>query len=190
MIITIGRECGCEAEDVAKLLSEKLNIPYYNKEEITEKAKEKNLYKKYPNFFKEKQVNSLLYSIAVGENDLTYKTPEKIFKELFREKEGIIVGRASNFAFKNDPDVVKVFLTGEKEKRIQKIKDKYDVSENKAKMIVEETDYRRRNYHNYYTGELWGNSNHYDLCICETKLGVSETANCIIDYIERMNKQS
>ena len=65
MIITIGRECGCRGDSVGKALAKKFNIPFYDKNAIKELAKKSGAYDKYPNFFAEKPVNSLIYSIAI-----------------------------------------------------------------------------------------------------------------------------
>lgn len=50
MIITIGRECGCDGDEVAARLASKYGIACYTKKEIIRLAKEKGVYDKYPFF--------------------------------------------------------------------------------------------------------------------------------------------
>ena len=61
MIITIGRQCGCGADEIGKMLSEKYAIPCYAKSKLLEYAREKELYDKYPYFFGEVPADFLDY---------------------------------------------------------------------------------------------------------------------------------
>ena len=96
----------------------------------------------------------------------------------------VVVGRASDFAFKNRNDAVRIFLCGDKDSRIKRIMDKHGISESKAKSLVEETDAKRRSYHDYYSGENWGYSGHYDLCLDEAKLDVDGVVEMVSAYMK------
>ena len=71
----------------------------------------------------------------------------------------------------------------EGEKRAELIEKKHNVSPKKAAKIVEDTDLRRRTYHNYYTGEEWGNAEYYDICIDVSKVGEDGALRLIEAYI-------
>lgn len=94
-------------------------------------------------------------------------------ERLLDGQDGVVVGRVSDFAVKNRNDAVRIFLCVDKTSRIKRIMDKHGISESKVKSLVEETDARRRSYHDYYSGENWGYSGHYDLCLDEVKLGMA-----------------
>ena len=81
---------------------------------------------------------------------------------------------------------MRIFLCGDIDKRIKRIAEKHGISDRKARNLVEETDARRRNYHDYYSGENWGYSGHYDLCLDETKLGVDGVVCMVAAFVERM----
>ena len=68
-------------------------------------------------------------------------------------------------------------------KRAELIEKKHNVSPKKAAKIVEDTDLRRRSYHNYYTGEEWGNAEYYDICIDVSKVGEDGALRLIEAYI-------
>ena len=85
-------------------------------------------------------------------------------------------------------DAVRMFLCGDKTSRIKRIMDKHGISESKAKSLVEETDARRRSYHDYYSGENWGYSGHYDLCLDEAKLGVDGVVEMVAAYMKVIGK--
>ena len=165
MIITIARQCGCEGDEVGRKLSEIYGIPCYSKKELIELAKEKKVYDKYPFYFGERQVDDMMSMVADDMNLKVRETPKKALSALFEDQPCIVIGRASDYAYKEHPDAVRIFLCGDKKTRISKIAKKHQVSELKAKMIVDDTDRRRKQYHNYYSGETWGLADNYDLCL-------------------------
>ena len=165
MIITIARQCGCMGDQIGKALAEKYFIPFYDKDAVCRLAKEKGLYEKYPYFYGEMPLDMMLYADIIDNENC------------------VVVGRCGNNAFRHREDVISVFLTGNKEKRAELIEKKHNVSPKKAAKIVEDTDLRRRSYHNYYTGEEWGNAEYYDICIDVSKVGEDGALRLIEAYI-------
>ena len=135
MVITIARECGCEGDEVGRKLSEIYGIPCYSKKELIELAKEKKVYDKYPFYFGERQVDDMMSMVADDMNLKVRETPKKVLSALFGDQPCIVIGRASDYAYKEHPDAVRIFLCGDKKTRIEKIAKKHQVSESKAKMI-------------------------------------------------------
>ena len=43
----------------------------------------------------------------------------------------------------------------------------------------------RKAYHNYYAKGKWGDSRNYELSINSSRIGLDETTNVIIDYIDK-----
>ena len=66
MIITIDRQCGCGGHRVGVLLAEKLGLELYDKKKLLEESKKIGKFEENSDFFDEKSVNSLLYSIAMN----------------------------------------------------------------------------------------------------------------------------
>ena len=64
MIITIGRECGCNADEIGRMLAGKYGIFCYTKAELIQLAKEKGVYEKYPFFFGEMPVDMMISPMA------------------------------------------------------------------------------------------------------------------------------
>lgn len=187
MIITIGRQCGCSGDEVGRKLSKLLNIPFYTKKDLIGLAKEKKIYEKYPFYFGEEPVNAMVSSVA---DDFcaskAYDIPHKALKVLLGDRDAIVIGRASNYAYRNEPGTARIFLCGDRAERVKNIANKHGVSERKARLMVDKTDEKRRGYHKYYTGEEWGSAGNYDLCIDAVKLGVDKTARLIADYTKIM----
>ena len=185
MIITVARQCGCEGDQIGKALAEKYGIPYYDKAAIMEIAKQKGLYEKYPDFYGEVPVDTLLYTIARGEDPgRAYKVPEKALTEIIGDDDFVLLGRCGNYAFRGHENMVSVFLNGELKKREENAAAEYHVPARKSHNLVQDMDQRRRTYHKYYTGEIWGMADNYDLCIDVTELGVKGAVAMVGAYID------
>lgn len=192
MIITIARKCGCDGDVIGMAVAEKYNMTFLDKEVISQKAKEYGCYDEYEEFYGETPVNSLLYSIVMetDEDSVLYKTPEKalsFIKKLDEENKNggcVIQGRCGNYAFKDNDDMISIFLTADEADCIENVKKKHGVSERKAKAIVRETNDRRKTYHKYYTGQDWGHADNYDLCLNVSRLGVDGVLEMIASFIQ------
>ena len=75
MIITIARKCGCDADTIGRAVAEKYHLHFMDREAIAASAKEAGCYDEYEEFYSERPVNSLLYSIVtVSYTHLTLPT--------------------------------------------------------------------------------------------------------------------
>lgn len=192
MRITIARECGCYGDEIGQVLADRLGVPLYNKKKLTEFAKEKGIYEHYPDYFGENSAGALLSAIAAddGEDSVVRKTPRKVLDQLLgTEKSFVLIGRAGNYAYRNEDTVVRVFLSGDKDARIAHLMEKHQISRHEAKKLIEKTEGRRREYHTYYTGEDWGYAANYDLCINDTRFGIEGTAEIILQYVRNCEAQ-
>ena len=106
MLITIGRECGCGADEIGKILSDKYGIPFYAKSELVKYAKEKGIYEKYPYFFGEVPTDFFMSSLDENVMERVRNTPKEALGKLIQDKDCIIIGRTSNFVFRDKDDSV------------------------------------------------------------------------------------
>ena len=84
MIITIGRECGCNGNKIGRALAEKYHMAFYDKSVISKCAQDKGIYDRYPDFYKEVPGNTLMYTISMEEDEesVLYETPKKALSGL------------------------------------------------------------------------------------------------------------
>lgn len=183
MLITIGRECGCGADEIGKILSDKYGIPFYAKLELVKYAKEKGIYEKYPYFFGEVPTDFFMSSLDENVMERVRNTPKEALGKLIQDKDCIIIGRTSNFVFRDKDDSVRIFLCANLNYRIAQIAMKHNLSMDKARKLVEETDERRKRYHQYYTGEEWGYAGNYDLTMDVSELGIQGLINVVDAFI-------
>lgn len=185
MIITIARECGCYGDLIGEKLGEKLGIPVYDKKSVTQMAKEAGIYSKYPNFFSEKQANEFLAAIISDECETVKDTPQKALSAAIKDESFLLIGRCGNFAYGTDHNVLRIFLSGNRQIRVGNIMRKHNVNVREAENTVDSTDERRAAYHKYYTDETWGYAGNYDLCLDACRLGVDGVIDIVLQYIKR-----
>lgn len=197
-IITIGREYGSGGRDIARALSEKYNIPFYDKELLARAAKDSGICEDLFKSHDEKPTNSFLYSLVMDTYSMGYagntyaEMPinHKVFlaqfdtiKKIASEGPCVIVGRCADYALENIPNTVSVFIHADDELRTARIARRHNLSVGKAKDMMAKTDKRRSSYYNYYTNKKWGYSDSYDLCVDSGKLGIEKAAEVIENYV-------
>ena len=170
-------------EDVLKSLGE-----LYDRKKLEEEAKKLGKLDENKEFFQEKAVNSLLYSIAVsyGESNPMEKSFELI-RELTQQKSAVIIGRCSGAIYANDPEATTVFLHADKDCRIKRVMERDGINEKKAAKLIKEVDEKRASFHKFCTGKEWEDANQYQLSIDTGKLDISDAADMIINYINAKN---
>ncbi len=63
----------------------------------------------------------------------------------------------------------------------------FDVSESKARDMINKKDKQRSSYYNYYSNKKWGHSKTYDMTLNSAKLDVDGCVEMILRYKELMN---
>lgn len=143
MIITIARQCGSGGHEIGKELASRLGLELYDRKKLEEEAKKLGKLDENKEFFQEKAVNSLLYSIALsyGESNPMEKSFELI-RELTQQKPAVIIGRCSGAIYANDSEATTVFLHADKDCRIKRVMERDSINEKKAAKLIKEVDER------------------------------------------------
>lgn len=203
-VITIGREFGSGGLDVARKLSEKLNVKYYDKELLAMAAKESGLCEEIFENHDEKPTNSFLYSLVMDTYSVSGYTSapfldmplnHKVFlaqfdaiKKLAEKESCIIVGRCADYALSEHPNCISVFIHADMDFRIKHVMDTFDLTKEKAKDMIQKTDKKRASYYNYYSSKKWGDSRSYNLSIDSSQLGLDGCVEMILDYMDIKQK--
>ena len=192
-IITIERQYATGGKRIAKVVAEKLGIPYYNNH-ILELAGEKiGLPADYLRDVEETTSGSLLFSLAMAAtvnatgvtlmslSQQLFLAEEEIINELVKEGPCVIVGRCAGHILRDRDDCLNVFIYGEREKRIDRALNEYHVSRNEVESMVRKMDRRRANFYNTSAQKKWGERDNYHLCIDSGTLGLEKCAEIIVD---------
>ena len=204
-IITITRQYGSGGHDIGKLLSERLGIPFYDKELISLAAKKSGVSPEVFAQADERMSNSLLYTLSTGlynygngfsamgdlpMNDRLYILQHKIIKEKAEKEVFVVVGRCADYILKEYDNVVRVFVYADLDVRARRAVERQDIEASRARQAVSKVDKNRANYYSFYSGQQWGAPENYDLCLNSTKLSVEQAADLIIDYLKITGNKS
>ena len=202
LIITIARQYGSGGREIGEIVAEKLGIPIYDKEIITEVAARSNLSEEVIKKTDESATNSLLYTLAMGSNivgttmHFGYKMPlnDKLFilqSDIIRDyaEAGscVIIGRCSDYVLRDEESILRIFVYGDLDHRKARVEERHP--ELKSSQIIDtinKTDKRRSTYYNFYTGNKWGKYDNYDLAINSSTLGIEGTAEMIYTIAKKM----
>ena len=195
-VITISRQFGCGAHEIATKLSEKLSIPYYDKEILKRAAKDSGFDERLFVFYDEKPTGSFLFNISADGyttvTDTGIPLEDKIFqyqfdtiRKLAEEGSCIIIGRCSDYVLRDFPNLLKIFLHANNDFRRERVINQYGISEKSAAKEIKTTDKKRARFHNFYSEYKWGDACNYDLSIDVSRIGIDDTVDLIADYINK-----
>lgn len=202
-IYTIGREFGSSGKAVGEKLAEKLGIKVYDKELLQQAAKDSGFCEEIFENHDERPTNSFLYSLVMDTYSVSgYSTApfldmplnHKVFLAQFEtikkiaEKEScVIVGRCADYALADNPECINIFIKADISERIKNVSRAFNLTENKARDMINKTDKQRASYYNYYTSKKWGDSKSYDMCLDSGKLSVDGCVEMILKFRELMD---
>ena len=202
-IYTIGREFGSGGQYVGEELAKRLGIKLYDKELLQQAAKDSGFCEEIFENHDEKPTNSFLYSLVMDTYSVNgYSTASfldmplnhKVFlaqfetiKKIAERESCVIVGRCADYALADHPDCINTFIKADMSFRIKMISKRANITENKAKDMIQKQDKQRASYYNYYTSKKWGDSKSYDLCLDSSKLGIDGCVDMILTFREIMD---
>ena len=202
-VITIGREFGSGGREIAKRLSEKYGIPYYDKDLLARAAKDSGLCEEVLQNHDEVPTSSFLYNLVMdtysfGYNSSAYvdmPVSHRVFlaqfdtiKKIAEEGPCIIVGRCADYALADRDNLVTVFIAGKMEVKVKRIMEKYDLTESKAREMIMKKDKQRKSYYDYYSSKKWGNVDTYDLAVNSSVLGFDGTVELISEFVDNVEQ--
>lgn len=199
-IITIGRQYGSAGKEIGLTLAERMGVKCYDKELLDRAAKESGLCQELFEHHDEKPTSSFLYSLVMDTYSTGYSSAafadmpinHKIFlaqfnsiKKLAKEGSCVIVGRCADYALADDPNLLAVFMNAPLKARIRRIAEKYDLTDAKAKDLIQKTDKKRASYYNYYSNKKWGDAASYHYCLDSSYLGVQGTVDLLKFLVDK-----
>lgn len=182
IIITINREYGSGGRYVGKLLAEKLNIAFYDKELINEISKETGLSKKY--IEENEQKKHALGSSEYNNEDALFVAETKAIKKVARDS-CVIVGRCADYVLGNKKNTYNIFLYSSLENEVKRAVKYYGLDKSKAEKKINKINKERAKHYKYYTGRNWKDVSNYDMCLNVDELGIEHTAHVIIKMIKK-----
>ena len=184
-IITISREFGSGGRTVGKLLAEKLNYKYYDKEIIEEIAKESGFNKDYIEEARDSKTYNNIFNIGflardyMGKSidDYIWDSQVKVIENIANSDEpAVIVGRCSDYILKDREDTLHVFIHADIKDRKRRVREKYGDTKVSLEKRIRDKDKKRKVYYRFYTDSEWGNVENFTVTLNSGKLGIE---NCV-----------
>lgn len=208
-VITISRELGSGGRTIGRLLAQKLNVRYSDKELIhglqqkfnlttsgieNLKGQKKNWFNDFiqlvapapdANLFVEMGSQYIKEFRADLTTDDIHEAEVEIIKAIAAEGSCVIAGRSAFFVLKDTPNKVDIFITASMEHRIARVMHKQGLSREQAIEVIERVDKMRDNYIQRYTGKSRYDVRNYSLALNVDDISEEDAADIILDFIKK-----
>lgn len=196
-VITIARGYGSGGKTIGKMLSEKLDIPFYDRELLRMASDDSGIHERLFGQADERVKPGLrkpFGRVYKGEllppesddfisDDNLFNYQAKIIKEPADTCSCVIVGRCADFILQGRTNVVKLFVHAPFESCVKTVMDMYALPQKEAEKKIQDTDRHRSAYYKYYTGRNWDNAQNYDLCLNSAELGFDKCVEIVEAYM-------
>jgi len=197
-LVTVSREYGSGGRIIARLIAEKLGVPFYDKEIIDMAVEKSGLSREVIETAELRAKSNFTYTLssainfgdglagdAISMNEKLFITQYDIISQIGALEEGVIVGRCADYILKDMPGVTNVFVHGEIEDRMKRCIEVYGDDPDKIKEKIATYDKARANYYNYHTCQKWGYYSNYNLSINSSYISEEAAADLVVEYISK-----
>ncbi len=191
-VITISREYAAYGRTIARMLSERLDIPYYDRDFVKKTAEvsgyaEEDIKKDGEELSTAtKWMNTILNNAApyTSSSDAIFNAQRKAILDLSKEP-CIIVGRLAGHVLREEGiPSFDIFLHASEEKRIAHALELGEAEETEIKKYVEKVDKHRETYYQTYAHTSMGDSREYDVTLDVGELGLENCVNALVYLIK------
>ena len=197
-IITIARQYGSGGKTVGKMLSDRLHIPFYNREIITMASEDSGINAVL--FTDERLKPDLITRLksrykgnlplpndsskAYLRDDALFDYQVKIIRQLADQGPCVLIGRCADYVLKGRPDVVRVFVHADADFCLEQAMKVDSLPEEEVVRKIAEIDEYRAKYYKHHTGHDWYDARNYDISLNSGVLGFDGVVEEIIQYME------
>ncbi len=200
LVITIGRETGSDGHRIGDLLAERMGIKSYDKELLSLAAKESGLTPELFETHDERYNNSFIFSLVMDSYNMGYAANPSLtnlplnhqiflaqfdaIRKLAERESCVIIGRCADYALEKHNNLIRIFISGDLEDRVERVARNKSLTPEKAKSFISKNDKQRASYYQYYSGKKWADSRSYDFCINSSLLGTEKTVSYILNLLD------
>lgn len=191
-VITISREYGALGRTLASILSDRLGIPYYDKDFVKKTAEDsgysmEDVEREGENLSRPSAIMNSLLNSAVSyksSHDEIFKAQKAVIMELSKSP-CIIVGRAADHILREaGTDVFCIYLYASVQDRRVNMENRVDSSELSMEKYIAKRDKLRKTYYKTYTGCEMGNANNYNICFDTGRINIDLCADIVCRILE------
>ena len=192
-IIAIGREFGSGGKHIGRAIAKTLGVNLYDRNIVEKVAAEMEVDADHLKKYEEKRKRHFFHKSVAGhttslEDHVADLQFDYIRKLAASGESFVIVGRCAEHVLRGNENLVTIFITGDREYRINRVMKQFSLSRAAAIEKMDRHDRTRKVYHNHHCDGKWGDSKNYDLIINSAKLGTEGTADMLTHYINEVIK--
>jgi cytidylate kinase len=203
-IITIEREYGCGAANIAATIADRLGWKLWD-QEITEEIARRLKCKKEMVAEREERCDSMFYrlikafmrgsfepridtaDLEVLDAENLARLFEKVVNDIADRGHCVIVGRGANWFLRERKDAFHAFLYAPYEEKLRRVTEQGE-SERDARQLLETVDQDRKAFIRKYYGKDWPDRSLYNVMI-NTKVGDEAVIEALLDTVRLLDHQ-
>ena len=182
-IITIERPYASGGSEIGQKLSEVLGYKLYDRNLLTEAAKNLDIPQIHISNLDETSSGSVIFNLSKTAkptaNMNSLPMAEKLFAEEKRiiekaadEGECIFIGRAAGYILRDRKNCLHAFVHADKKFRMQRAIERGGIDPSDAENTIKKVDKRRKSFYDSITEWRWGDPKFFEICLDSSKLGV------------------
>lgn len=188
VLIALGREFGSGGREIARRLAERLGLPLYDQnmlEQIAETYQmELDTLKRYDEAPRKLVFSRRVNGYSNSPEDNVAQMEFTYIKDLAEQgKSFVVLGRCAEEILKDYPGLISIFVRADEAFKTRRILERGAESEQEALVLMLKTDRKRRQYHDQFCAQKWGESGTYDLVIDCSKLDIDGTVDFLEHYV-------
>ncbi|MGN1006197.1 MAG: AAA family ATPase, partial [Aristaeellaceae bacterium] len=182
---------------IGKLLAERLNLKYYDKELVKRISLETGFDPKYIEEHGEYAQSKSIFAYMFGGQshpdvmkgmtpaDFLWCMQRDIILDIAEKEACVIVGRCADYILKDRDDCLNVFIHAPEEKRAERIVKLYGESDVAPEKRLHDKDARRKVNYRHFTGREWGVAQNYHMALDSGTLGIEGCVDLIAAAFRR-----
>ena len=198
-VITINRQFGTGGHEIGQELADRLGVKLIDKQlllavadkfHLTEKEAQR-LERRRPSWWDDfsqfYQGFMSMHEYQVNPREITsrqlFYAQAEAMKRIAEQESCVVIGRCGFDVFRDHPNKLSLFIHSSLNRRIARIEDRYQVYEQKARVLIEDNDYTRELYTKTFTGKDWYDARNYDLTLDVTRMGVYGAIDFLLRFV-------
>ncbi len=199
-VVTISHQIGSGGADIGQKLSERLSIPFIDREILRQVAlklhlaesevegREERLSSFWQSFGRLAVMADPSYGMMVDHYVPTdrelFQTESETISRIGENSQAIFIGRCCRYILRHHPCHFSLLVHAERPARIERLCSLYHIAPQEAGKMIETNDRERSAYIRTFTGQNWLDARHYDLCLNTSSLGLDKAFAVVEKAIE------
>ena len=124
---------------------------------------------------------------GLSKSDAVFFNQSDLICDMAKKEDFIIMGRCANVILANNRiPHISIFINAPFEQRVHRVMavNEGKMTKKQAVHMLKKMDRDHVKYYKYYTGQQWGNSVHYDLCINSASYGIDGSVELIRKMVQ------